>query len=112
MSNLKPDIKAFIIWSLRPENKVFVKKSSYKRIADTFNEESGYHICHTAIPHHRNRWILINGEPFEIARLPSFILNNDKFKDFAKANNIVIETMEIEQSKITQKDIDVETIND
>lgn len=89
--SLKPEVREFIIWSMKPENKVFVKKASYQRIADAFNEETGYHVCHTIVPNHRNRWILVNGEPYEIAKIPPFILKNEKFRSFAKENDIDIE---------------------
>lgn len=40
--------------------------------------------------------VFINGEPYEIDKVPKFIFENREFKDFAKTHNIIIETMDDE----------------
>lgn len=91
MAPLKPEVKDFIIWSFRPENRKLVENGSQQRIIDAFNREHGYNLASSVVYNHRNRWILVNGEPYEIAKIPPFILKNEKFREFAKENDIDIE---------------------
>lgn len=109
---MKQDVLDFINWMFIPKNRFFVKKSSPNRIAKIYEEETGNKITHNLVIYHRNKWLLIDKEPYEIAKTPKFILENQEFKDFAKTHNIVIETMDDDdQSLIDRKDTEVENIN-
>lgn len=109
---MKQDVLDFINWMFIPKNRFFVKKSSPNRVAKIYEEETGNKITHNLVIYHRNKWLLIDNEPYEIAKTPKFILENQEFKDFAKTHNIVIETMDDdEQSSTIKKETEVENIN-
>ena len=91
---MKQDVLDFIRWMFIPKNKFFVKKSSPNRIAKIYEEETGNKITHNLVIYHRNKWLLIDNEPYEITKTPKFIFENQDFKDFAKSHNIIIETMD------------------
>ena len=57
---------------------------------------------HAFVLYHRFKWVLINGKPFEIDKIPKFLLVDKQFKDFAKKRGIVIETMKDEYEIIAE----------
>ena len=91
------------------ENKLLVKNSSGQRIADVYNKKFGCNISATIVIYHRDRWILINGEPYPKDKLPMFIFEHEDFEQYAKDHNIIIETME-DLSDNESNDTTVESI--
>lgn len=86
----KQNVLNFIKWMFEPENRVFVKKSSAQRIADYYTEQKNEQITASIALYHKDRWILINGKPFEKEKIPLDIIKSENFVKFAKENNIEI----------------------
>lgn len=99
---MKQDLLNFILWMFKEQNKAFVNNSSSVRIAQLYNKETGSNVNHAFVLYHRFKWVLINGEPFEIDKIPKFLLVDKQFKDFAKKRGIVIETMKDEYEIIAE----------
>lgn len=99
---MKQDLLNFILWMFKEKNKAFVNNSSSVRIAQLYNRETGSNVNHAFVLYHRFKWVLINGEPFEIDKIPKFLLVDKQFKDFAKKRGIVIETMKDESEIIAE----------
>lgn len=91
---MKQEIVDFINWIFIPKNRVFVKRSSGQRIAKLYEEETGNKVSYTFVLYHRDKWLMINGKPFELEKMPMFILKTTSFKKYAEENNIVIETLD------------------
>lgn len=91
---MKQEIVDFINWIFIPKNRVFVKRSSGQRIAKLYEEETGNKVSYTFVLYHRDKWLMINGKPFELEKMPMFILKTASFKKYAEENNIVIETLD------------------
>lgn len=101
----------------KEKNKVFINNGSSVKIAQLYNKETGSNINHAFVLYHRFKWVLINGEPYEIDKIPKFLLVDDQFKDFAKKRGITIETMKDESEIIAEYskfniDINHEAIED
>lgn len=86
----------------KEKNKVFINNGSSVKIAQLYNKETGSNVNHAFVLYHRFKWVLINGEPFEIDKIPKFLLVDKQFKDFAKKRGIVIETMKDESEIIAE----------
>lgn len=100
--NMKQDLLNFILWMFKEENKDFVNNGSSVKIAQLYNKETGSNVNHAFVLYHRFKWVLINGEPFEIDKIPKFLLVDKQFKDFAKKRGIIIETMKDESEIIAE----------
>lgn len=114
---MKQDLLNFILWMFKEKNKVFINNGSSVKIAQLYNKETGSNVNHAFVLYHRFKWVLINGEPFEIEKIPKFLLVDKQFKDFAKKRGITIETMKDESDIIAEYskfniDINNETIED
>lgn len=90
---MKDNIIDFIKWMFEPEHKLLVKNASGKKIADIYNSDHENKITPTMVNYHKNHWILIDGEPYYKDKLPMHIIQGDKFKEFAKNNDISIEDL-------------------
>lgn len=99
---MKQDLLNFILWMFKEQNKDFIKNGSSVRIAQLYNKETGSNVNHAFVLYHRFKWVLINGKPFEIDKIPKFLLVDKQFKDFAKKRGIVIETMKDEYEIIAE----------
>lgn len=99
---MKQDLLNFILWMFKEENKAFINNGSSVKIAQLYNKETGSNVNHAFVLYHRFKWVLINGEPFEIEKIPKFLLVDKQFKDFAKKRGIVIETMKDESEIIAE----------
>lgn len=91
---MKEDLEKFINWMFQEKNRIFVKNAPATRIAQLYNKETNSAISHIFVSTHRFRWILINNQPYDITKLPSFILKSELFKKYAKEDNIFIETLD------------------
>lgn len=110
---MKKDIVNFIKWMFEKENKLLVKNSSGQRIADVYNKKFGCNISATIVIYHRDRWVLIDGEPYAKDKIPMYIFKHKDFEQYAKNHNIIIETMDDEQPNVEQStDTVVENINE
>ena len=107
---MKEDLLNFILWMYQEKNKVFIKNGSSVKIAQLYNKETGSNINHAFVLYHRFKWILINGKPYEKAKIPLEIFNTKSFAEYAKLNNIVIDDLE-DDEQISIKDIDCEDLN-
>ena len=110
---MKEDIEKFVEWMFQEKNKVFVKNASSHRIAQLFNNETGSSITHIFVNYHRLRWIMVDHKPYDVTKLPPFILYDESFKKYAKDNNMSIETLDWSingRSEVDQKEIIVEKI--
>lgn len=91
---MKEDLEKFINWMFEEKNKTFVKNAPATRVAQLYNKETNSSISHIFVSTHRFRWILINRIPYDIGKLPPFILNSELFKKYAKSDNVFIETLD------------------
>ena len=91
---MKSDIEQFIKWMFDGNNRNLVKTLPATRIAQLYNRDTNSAITHVFVKYHMNRWILINHEPYDVTKLPSFILNSELFKKYAKSDNVFIETLD------------------
>ena len=107
---MKQEIIDFINWIFIPKNRVFVQKSSGQRIAKLYEEETGNKVSYTFVLYHRNKWVMINNQPFELEKLPMFILKTESFKKYAEENNISIETLDGPIWKDIDNDTQVEVL--
>lgn len=91
---MKQELVTFIEWMFQPKNRVFVQRSSGQRIAKLYEEETGNIVSYNFVTYNRNKWLMINGQPFELEKMPMFILKTESFKKYAEENNILIETLD------------------
>ena len=91
---MKEEIERFISWMFLENNKDFVKNSSDRKIAQVYNSETNSKVSNTFVSYHRFRWILVDHKPYDITRIPDFILKYDSFKKYAEDNNIAVETLD------------------
>ena len=91
---LRQEILDFIKWRLNPMNRLFVKNGSCTKIAKIFNETYGYNVSHKFVLYHKDKWILINNEPYEVDKAPLEIFLHPDFKKYALDHKIVIMDMD------------------
>lgn len=91
---MKEDIEKFVKWMFVEKNRVFVKTAPDRKIAQLYNSETNSSISHTFVGYHRFRWILVDHKPYDITRIPDFILKSNSFKKYAKENNLLVETLD------------------
>ena len=73
------EIKQFIAWMLKPENKEWIDKASNAKVSQVFEEESGLKMSVSFIGMNRKSWVLINGLPYEKNKIPYELLKSEKF---------------------------------
>lgn len=91
---MKEDIEKFVKWMFVEKNRVFVKTAPDRKIAQLYNSETNSSISHTFVGYHRFRWILVDHKPYDITRIPDFILKSNSFKKYSKENNLLVETLD------------------
>ena len=90
----KQEIGDFIKWMLEPTNRLFVKNGSCVKVAKMFNDKTGHNVSHTFVLYHRDRWLLIDGQPYERSKIPLGMLLHPDFKKYALDHKIVIMDMD------------------
>lgn len=86
----KEEIAAFIKWTFKPENRLFIKNASGQKIADCYKEQTGIKITPAFVLYNKNKWILIGGEPYEKDKIPLDILKKENIKKALEQENVEI----------------------
>lgn len=88
--NLKKETMDFINWMFQPENRIFIKRGSIQRIAKFYKEQTGISLSPSFVFYNKDKWIMIDGQPYDKERIPLHIIKSENFAKFAKENNIEI----------------------